>query len=246
MPENSCSGIYEITNTTNGHRYIGSAKNIATRWYKHRRRLRKNEHHNAHLQNAWNKYGENSFRFDVLTYCPSPSLLYFEQIFLDEEQPEYNICRKAGNTSGRPCSNETRRKISKAHIGIVTFSGRKHTDEAIEKMRQAKLGNRYSEGREITDKTRRKMSESAKNRPPRSEETRAKISRIVRSREPWAKVSPYIVIDPLGNTHQNIYNFEKFCREYNLNKGAMWNVAHGNASNHKGWTCFLAEDITNE
>lgn len=31
--------------------------------------LNRNVHNNKHLQNAWNKYGEESFEFNVLEYC---------------------------------------------------------------------------------------------------------------------------------------------------------------------------------
>jgi len=30
-------GIYKITNTLNGHKYIGKSKNIADRWSEHKR-----------------------------------------------------------------------------------------------------------------------------------------------------------------------------------------------------------------
>ena len=57
------SGIYCIENITNHKTYIGSSKNIYQRLLKHFALLRYNKHQNAHLQSAWNKYGENSFRW---------------------------------------------------------------------------------------------------------------------------------------------------------------------------------------
>ena len=51
------SGIYEILNTANGKRYIGSAVHFARRWYLHCWKLNRGEHHSAKLQNAWNKHG---------------------------------------------------------------------------------------------------------------------------------------------------------------------------------------------
>lgn len=55
------SGVYQIYNTVNGKRYIGSSIHIEQRFKEHLRNLRANKHVNAHLQSAWNKYGEHSF-----------------------------------------------------------------------------------------------------------------------------------------------------------------------------------------
>lgn len=56
-------GIYMILNTTNNKCYVGSSKEIYQRKRRHIKDLQKNVHHSQHLQNAWNKYGENSFIF---------------------------------------------------------------------------------------------------------------------------------------------------------------------------------------
>ena len=55
------TGIYSITNLTNGKRYIGKSLSIHSRWSQHRRDLKKGIHHSGFLQNAWNKYGEDNF-----------------------------------------------------------------------------------------------------------------------------------------------------------------------------------------
>ncbi len=61
--------IYLITNKVNGKRYVGQTMNregIKVRWYHHRYYLNRNKHSNKHLQDAWNKYGEENFEFEVL------------------------------------------------------------------------------------------------------------------------------------------------------------------------------------
>lgn len=58
--------IYSIKNKINGKRYIGQTIHPDIRVDKHARRLRKGEHINDHLQNAWNKYGKNNFIFEIL------------------------------------------------------------------------------------------------------------------------------------------------------------------------------------
>jgi len=51
--------IYAIKNSDNNKIYIGSSKSFYKRLNKHINNLRKNIHSNNHLQNAFNKYGEN-------------------------------------------------------------------------------------------------------------------------------------------------------------------------------------------
>lgn len=59
-------GIYSITNVANGKKYVGStAKSFKSRWKKHITNLKSGGHTSHHLQNAWNKYGEDSFVFKV-------------------------------------------------------------------------------------------------------------------------------------------------------------------------------------
>jgi len=64
----SISGIYCIKNKIDNKRYIGRDKKalLKRRWYAHISKLRKNNHTNAYLQNAWNKYGDLYFKFEVL------------------------------------------------------------------------------------------------------------------------------------------------------------------------------------
>jgi len=59
-------GIYSITNKVNGKIYIGQSQNIEFRWFQHKNNLNKNKHVNTHLQNAWNKYGEDNFEFCIV------------------------------------------------------------------------------------------------------------------------------------------------------------------------------------
>lgn len=142
------SGIYEIVNTVNGKRYIGSAKKFKIRWSKHVSALRLCKHHSRHLQAAWNKYGEAAFKFLPILTCQPSMLLFYEQQLLDKVKPEYNIAPTAGNTLGIPCSDEKREKIAHAHRGKTLTSthkaaiaaggmGRKPSEATREKLRTA-------------------------------------------------------------------------------------------------------------
>ena len=77
------SGIYFITNTINGKTYVGSSNHISRRWNMHKHDLRKNKHDNTHLQRAWNKYGENVFKFEIAELVNTDELLSVEQNYLN-------------------------------------------------------------------------------------------------------------------------------------------------------------------
>lgn len=130
------SGIYKITNKVNNKIYIGSAVNIKTRWSKHIGSLNKNKHENRYLQNSWNKYGGENFKFEVLEYVKDKEkLIEREQYWIDKTNCTnrnigYNICPKAGSCLGKKC-----------------------TKEQIEKMREKALGRKASK------ETRIKLSE---------------------------------------------------------------------------------------
>ena len=76
-------GIYRIKNLINEKSYYGSSKNIEKRWKKHLNELRKKKHINNFLQNAWNKYGENNFIFEIVQECEEKDLLVIEQKYID-------------------------------------------------------------------------------------------------------------------------------------------------------------------
>jgi len=65
----SKSGIYKITCITNNKVYIGQSTNIQERIKDHKRRLKNNKHDNSYLQNSWNKYGKENFKFEMLEIC---------------------------------------------------------------------------------------------------------------------------------------------------------------------------------
>lgn len=119
------SGVYEIVNTVNGKRYIGSANNFELRWRMHRSQLQRKVHHAIALQRAWNKYGASSFIFWPLLICAPQKgpLIMYEQLCIDGLHPAYNSALVAGSPQGVTRSPETRAKISAAK------KGKKHPPE---------------------------------------------------------------------------------------------------------------------
>lgn len=115
---NHKSGIYQIRNLINNKLYIGSAVNLRERkLLRHLKQLRNGTHHNEHLQNAFNKYGEKNFVFEIIEFCSTKDILNQEQYWIDtmgvlDRQKGYNI---RPETSGGPLADETKQKLRDAN-----------------------------------------------------------------------------------------------------------------------------------
>lgn len=80
------TGIYKITNILNNKVYIGSSVNIKYRFYEHLLDLRSNSHINKHLQSAWNKYGEENFKFEIIRLVSKNILRKAEQFYINKHK----------------------------------------------------------------------------------------------------------------------------------------------------------------
>lgn len=113
------TGVYKIVNWLDGKVYIGSAgKSLRTRLKQHRNALRANRHQNRHLQNAWNRDGEESFVFSVIERCEPGKCIEREQAWIDDCLASgvelYNHYLNAASPLGSKHTEET-----KAHLSEV-------------------------------------------------------------------------------------------------------------------------------
>ena len=115
------SGIYCIHNIKNNKRYIGQSRHMRDRISQHKSKLNNNHHNNKHLQRAWNKYGEESFKFEIICECPTELLdeneIYFID-FYDSYNNGYNNDRGGSTNNKMPMPIETRGKISSRKLNI--------------------------------------------------------------------------------------------------------------------------------
>ncbi len=96
------SGIYQVRNLVNNKRYIGLTECFRVRKTSHFTRLRKNIHINPKLQNAYNKYGEQNFIFEIIEECENNKLEereVFWVYFHDSLKNGYN-CKEPGIRGG--------------------------------------------------------------------------------------------------------------------------------------------------
>ncbi len=156
------NAIYFIKNKLTGKFYVGSARDIAVRWRCHRTELRANKHHSCHLQAAWNKYGEDAFEWQVIERdIKEDHLEVTEQRYLDYVfglGQQYNICRVAGNCTGRPVSEETRKKMRDRKLG------KRQSAESRRRKSEAKQGEKnHFFGQTHSDETRAKIKAARAN-----------------------------------------------------------------------------------
>lgn len=139
------TGVYIIKNTVNNKIYIGSSShNINNRITVHKRFLKQNKHENTYLQACYNKYGENTFTFEILELCNKESCIEREQYYLDLYQSYkrdvgYNINEKANSNLGFKFSEESKLKMSLAK------KGKKLTNEHILKSKLARIGQKRTQ-----------------------------------------------------------------------------------------------------
>ena len=193
------SGIYRIVLKEDQRCYIGSSIRIEERWDAHKWHLRRGDHHSSYLQNAWNKYGEDAFAFEIIEKCEADNLLQREQVWLDSEDPAFNMLPTAGNNTGYTYTPEACAKISAALMGHPVSDetralwseqrkGRKLSEEHKAKISVANMGKQRNVGFKHTDETRAKWSAQRKGHAV-TPETRAKISAGLKRRAAEEKVA---------------------------------------------------------
>lgn len=191
--------MYCWLNTVNGKRYVGSS---ATGVYGRRRGwltvLRGGRGHNAHLQAAWNKYGEAAFQFQTLQRCRAEDAVAWEQYWIDyyrsyDHLVGYNISPTAGSCLGAKWTEESRRRLSEACRGRV-FTEEKKAALSKGQLRRwarpkAKQQRSDTYRQKYADPTMRQQladmnakAVEARTGTNHTEEAKAKIAKVTRQR----------------------------------------------------------------
>ena len=115
--------IYKITNKINNKVYIGQTrkKTVNDRWGSHTSSLKRGTHYNSHLQASWDKYGSESFEFEIVAVASSNEELdSLEKSLISEFNSvngKFGYNKDHGGSSGKQITEETRQKISVSSSG---------------------------------------------------------------------------------------------------------------------------------
>lgn len=162
------SGVYKISCASNNKFYIGSSKDLYKRWQSHLYNLRGNKHINAHLQRSFNKYGEESFTFEILEICDVDCILLREQFYIDDLNAcklGFNIAKKSlggDNLTYNPNRNEI---ISRIKSKVVENIKSMTSDERKEKWSKPGIKN-PNYGNKWTNEMKSKASDKNKGKVP--------------------------------------------------------------------------------
>lgn len=226
-------GIYRIQNKQDGKCYYGSSANIEKRLTQHLKTLRNSTHHNAHLQRAWNKYGEDVFVFEIVEECEPDQMLIREQYYLDINVDGYNIGKKSSggdNISNNPDRDEIVAKIKKANqsrISAMTEEERRERfGKLMEKNSNWKGGTTYSYcSCGVRKKPEAKTCGKCRNRlgvnnpfygKTHSEETRQKLREHAKNRTVKPSNSKKVIAD--GTVYQTATEAAK---AHNITRGLV-------------------------
>ncbi len=181
-------GIYQIRNIIDSKLYIGSAIDITKRWILHKCLLNSNRHHSKHLQHAWNLYGKDNFKFEVIEEIMGVSkLISREKFWINKSRSfiddfGYNMVAVPRSLLGFKHSDDSKLKISVGHLG------KKRKPFTQEHRLKISIANK---GKIRSEECKNKISVSCKGRSSgmrgksHSEETKLKISINKKGQRPW-------------------------------------------------------------
>lgn len=243
-------GIYLITNTVNESVYIGQG-NIKERKQEHFRELRKNVHHNSHLQSSFNMYGEESFIFTVLLFLENrDELNNIEISYIEKYREELGTTRVYNQTDGgkgfsgyqypmgedhwlygKPMPENTKEKL------YLSNKGKSRTQETKDKISVANKGKTMSQEakdkmsksaklRKATDETKEKMRISQIGRVT-SQETKDKLSNSLRNSSNIKRKGVYKIDSLTGEVIATFVSLRDASENTGISKGSISNCCLG-------------------
>ena len=127
------TGVYCITNTINNKIYVGSTSaNFRHRFLQYRSGFKRKLDNQPVLYRAFNKYGFDNFKFEVLCICSKEDCIKMEQFYIDKGV-DYNCCLVAGSLLGLKHSknSKTRTIIRGDHHDAVAVDKYSKTGKFI-------------------------------------------------------------------------------------------------------------------
>jgi group I intron endonuclease len=169
------SGVYCFTNLINGRQYVGASNNIKRRHSEHispkKRKLK------YAIYQAFNKYGLENFRFEVLEIVDDCTILFEKEIFwIETLKPRYNhnkgglgnlgmevkesvksILRQKAKTQWQAKTDEQKQNQIKNNL-----TGRKKgyvmPEEQKQRLRELQIGKKWTESQREKTSAAQKIS----------------------------------------------------------------------------------------
>lgn len=151
---NNISGIYKITNSINGHSYIGKSNNIRKRLLGHVYEAKNPNRRKNAVENAILKYGAQFFQIEIVEEIPKSDydnigsererywINYFKT-FIDKDQ--YNLTSGGEGTCGYNCTEKEReRRKEWAKNFMKTEEGKQHHTKMMHGLERMRLDPDYS------------------------------------------------------------------------------------------------------
>jgi len=118
--------------------YIGQTIDITKRISQHKNSLLNNKHRNKYLQNYYNKYGAEEFKWNIIEECNESELDDRERFWINHyssNNRKFGFNMDSGGKSNKTVSQETKKLMSKIRKNLYInpeknpFYGKKHSDE---------------------------------------------------------------------------------------------------------------------
>lgn len=112
--ERDRSGVYCLINKVNGHTYVGSSTNLASRMrnYLNKAFLKSKQNANMPITRALLKYDQSNFTLLILEYVEPISLTARETFYITYVMPYYNVLKQGYSSLGYKHTEETKNLLS--------------------------------------------------------------------------------------------------------------------------------------
>jgi len=220
--------IYKITNKINGHFYIGYTKLTIYKRFKLHSKATTNK---MPIVSSIKKYGIDNFIIELLhEFDNKLDAINCEIRLIEKLKPNYNV--HSGGTGGsmygpmngmygKKHNDEWKKDKSESMLGKNNpMFNKTHSEEVKKVLSELKLGHTpWNKGKTgiYSDET------LVKFKKPKTEEHKNKLKK------------QYTFVSPSGEKIL-ILGLTEFCKNNNLNKGAMSEVWKGKRNVYKGWT----------
>lgn len=187
--------IYCITNKVNGKKYFGQSINIEQREKDY---FNYGRFPNDHLKNAFNKYGKENFKFEIIKCCKEKYLDRFEKLYIrinDTTNPNKCYNKDSGGNLNKHLSDETKRKISE---NLPDYSGK----------------NNNMWGKKHSPETRKKIGENRRNYSGKNNPNWKDYPRIVKGGKSKNGKQNYIIIYNGKSFTESIYKEKLYKKWY--------------------------------